>query len=100
MYGFRDQTGQYKPTPASSFSTTVTQGAASMLIGWAQCGGVQVHRVQEAARGRGGVHHQRTGAAVRAVGNRGVSMQPGIFASGGFSLVCDIQITHKFSGIQ
>lgn len=32
VYGFRDQTGQYKPTPASSFSTSVTQGAASMLM--------------------------------------------------------------------
>ncbi|WP_313524175.1 CsgG/HfaB family protein [Stutzerimonas kunmingensis] len=32
VYGFRDQTGQYKPTPASSFSTAVTQGAASMLV--------------------------------------------------------------------
>jgi curli production assembly/transport component CsgG len=32
VYGFRDQTGQYKPAPDSSFSTSVTQGAASMLI--------------------------------------------------------------------
>lgn len=32
VYGFRDQTGQYKPIPASSFSTSVTQGAASMLV--------------------------------------------------------------------
>src|SRR5690554_2720551 len=32
VYGFRDQTGQYKPSPASSFSTAVTQGAASMLV--------------------------------------------------------------------
>ncbi|MFC7517283.1 CsgG/HfaB family protein [Herbaspirillum sp. GCM10030257] len=32
VYGFRDQTGQYKPAPDSSFSTTVTQGAASMLV--------------------------------------------------------------------
>lgn len=32
VYGFRDQTGQYKPTPASSFSTSVTQGAGSMLM--------------------------------------------------------------------
>lgn len=32
VYGFRDQTGQYKPSPASSFSTSVTQGAASMLM--------------------------------------------------------------------
>jgi curli production assembly/transport component CsgG len=32
VYGFRDQTGQYKPTPDSSFSTAVTQGAASMLV--------------------------------------------------------------------
>ena len=32
VYGFRDQTGQYKPAPESSFSTTVTQGAAAMLI--------------------------------------------------------------------
>jgi curli production assembly/transport component CsgG len=32
VYGFRDQTGQYKPSPDSSFSTTVTQGAASMLV--------------------------------------------------------------------
>jgi curli production assembly/transport component CsgG len=32
VYGFRDQTGQYRPSPDSSFSTTVTQGAASMLI--------------------------------------------------------------------
>jgi curli production assembly/transport component CsgG len=33
VYAFRDQTGQYKPLPnATSFSTAVTQGAASMLI--------------------------------------------------------------------
>lgn len=32
VYGFRDQTGQYKPSPESSFSTAVTQGAGSMLI--------------------------------------------------------------------
>ncbi len=32
VYGFRDQTGQYKPSPDSSFSTSVTQGAAAMLI--------------------------------------------------------------------
>lgn len=32
IYGFRDQTGQYRPSPASSFSTAVTQGAASMLV--------------------------------------------------------------------
>ncbi|TAL90385.1 MAG: curli production assembly/transport protein CsgG [Candidimonas sp.] len=32
VYGFRDETGQYKPSPDSSFSTAVTQGAASMLI--------------------------------------------------------------------
>jgi curli production assembly/transport component CsgG len=32
VYGFRDQTGQYKPAPDSSFSTAVTQGAAAFLI--------------------------------------------------------------------
>jgi len=33
VYGFRDQTGQYKPNPAgTSFSTAVTQGGASMLV--------------------------------------------------------------------
>lgn len=32
VYGFRDQTGQYKSAPDSSFSTAVTQGATSMLI--------------------------------------------------------------------
>lgn len=32
VYGFRDQTGQYKKQPASNFSTAVTQGAASMLV--------------------------------------------------------------------
>lgn len=32
VYGFRDQTGQYKPSPDSSFSTSVTQGAASLLV--------------------------------------------------------------------
>ncbi|NLC37604.1 MAG: curli production assembly/transport protein CsgG, partial [Alcaligenaceae bacterium] len=32
VYGFRDQTGQYKPAPDSSFSTSVTQGAAAMLV--------------------------------------------------------------------
>jgi len=31
VYGFRDQSGQYKPSPDSSFSTAVTQGAASLL---------------------------------------------------------------------
>ncbi|WP_346837378.1 CsgG/HfaB family protein [Microbulbifer sp. SAOS-129_SWC] len=32
VYNFRDQTGQYKPSPASSFSTAITQGGASMLM--------------------------------------------------------------------
>jgi len=32
VYSFRDQTGQYKPSPDSSFSTAVTQGAASILV--------------------------------------------------------------------
>lgn len=32
VYGFRDQTGQYKAAPDSSFSTAVTQGAAAILI--------------------------------------------------------------------
>jgi len=32
VYGFRDQTGQYKPAPDSSFSTTVTQGGVAMLV--------------------------------------------------------------------
>lgn len=32
VYGFRDETGQYKPSPNSAFSTAVTQGAASMLM--------------------------------------------------------------------
>jgi len=32
VYGFSDQTGQYRPAPSSSFSTAVTQGAASMLV--------------------------------------------------------------------
>jgi curli production assembly/transport component CsgG len=32
VYGFRDQTGQYKKQPNSNFSTAVTQGAASMLV--------------------------------------------------------------------
>ncbi|HYJ20304.1 MAG TPA: CsgG/HfaB family protein [Burkholderiales bacterium] len=32
VYGFRDQTGQYKPSPDSSFSTAVTQGAGSILV--------------------------------------------------------------------
>lgn len=31
VYNFRDQTGQYKPQPASTFSTAVTQGGAAML---------------------------------------------------------------------
>lgn len=39
VYGFRDQTGQYKPSPASSFSTSVTQGAASMLMDALQASG-------------------------------------------------------------
>lgn len=39
VYGFRDQTGQYKPTPASSFSTSVTQGAAAMLMDAMQTSG-------------------------------------------------------------
>lgn len=33
VYDFRDQTGQYRPAPASTFSTAVTQGAAAMLTG-------------------------------------------------------------------
>jgi curli production assembly/transport component CsgG len=33
VYNFRDQTGQYKRSPASSFSTAVTQGATAMLVG-------------------------------------------------------------------
>jgi curli production assembly/transport component CsgG len=32
VYALRDQTGQYKPAPDSSFSTMVTQGATSMLV--------------------------------------------------------------------
>jgi curli production assembly/transport component CsgG len=32
VYAFRDQTGQYKPAPDSSFSSTVTQGAAALLV--------------------------------------------------------------------
>lgn len=32
VYGFRDQTGQYKAAPDSSFSTAVTQGGAALLI--------------------------------------------------------------------
>lgn len=32
VYGIRDQTGQYKPAPDSSFSTAVTQGASSVLV--------------------------------------------------------------------
>jgi curli production assembly/transport component CsgG len=32
VYGFRDQTGQYKQAPDSSFSTAVTQGASSVLV--------------------------------------------------------------------
>ncbi|MEN8177688.1 MAG: CsgG/HfaB family protein [Pseudomonadota bacterium] len=32
VFGFRDQTGQYKKSPHSNFSTAVTQGAASMLV--------------------------------------------------------------------
>ncbi|MEN8132185.1 MAG: CsgG/HfaB family protein [Pseudomonadota bacterium] len=31
-YGFRDQTGQYKKSPHSNFSTAVTQGGGSMLV--------------------------------------------------------------------
>ncbi len=32
VYGFRDLTGQYKPSPDSLYSTAVTQGAAAMLV--------------------------------------------------------------------
>jgi curli production assembly/transport component CsgG len=32
VYAFRDQTGQFKPSPDSSYSTSVTQGAASILV--------------------------------------------------------------------
>lgn len=32
VYGLRDQTGQYKTYPDSSYSSQVTQGAASMLV--------------------------------------------------------------------
>ena len=32
VYGVRDQSGQYKPAPDSSFSTAVTQGATSILV--------------------------------------------------------------------
>lgn len=32
VYNFRDQSGQYKASPASSFSTSVTQGATAMLV--------------------------------------------------------------------
>ena len=32
VYGFRDQSGQYKSAPDSSFSTAVTQGGAALLI--------------------------------------------------------------------
>ena len=39
VYGFRDQSGQYKPNPSSSFSTAVTQGAGSMLVDALQTSG-------------------------------------------------------------
>lgn len=39
IYGFRDQTGQYKPQPGSNLSTQVSQGAASMLIDAAMASG-------------------------------------------------------------
>jgi curli production assembly/transport component CsgG len=32
VYAFRDQTGQFKPSSDSSYSTSVTQGAASLLV--------------------------------------------------------------------
>ena len=32
VYGFRDQTGQFKGSPDSAYSTLVTQGAASILV--------------------------------------------------------------------
>jgi len=32
VYGLRDQTGQYRPSPDSSYSTSLTQGSASMLV--------------------------------------------------------------------
>jgi len=32
VYGFRDQTGQFKTSPDSAYSTMVTQGAASILV--------------------------------------------------------------------
>ncbi|MBV8469820.1 MAG: hypothetical protein JOY60_08180 [Burkholderiaceae bacterium] len=32
VYAFRDETGQYKPSPDSAYSTLVSQGAATMLI--------------------------------------------------------------------
>ena len=32
VYGFRDQSGQFRKQPNSNFSTAVTQGAASMLV--------------------------------------------------------------------
>lgn len=32
VYGLRDQTGQYRPSPDSVYSTAVTQGAATMLV--------------------------------------------------------------------
>ncbi|UTA47390.1 curli production assembly/transport protein CsgG [Simiduia sp. 21SJ11W-1] len=32
VYNVKDQTGQYKPMPASSFSTAVSQGATAMLV--------------------------------------------------------------------
>ena len=32
VYGFRDQTGQYKSSPESPYSTNVTQGAATILV--------------------------------------------------------------------
>ncbi len=31
VYNFRDQTGQYRPSPASTFSTAVSQGATALL---------------------------------------------------------------------
>ncbi len=31
VYAFQDQTGQYRPAPASNFSTAVSQGATAML---------------------------------------------------------------------
>lgn len=88
VYGFRDQTGQFKKQPNSNFSTAVTQGAGSMLVramlesGWF----VPVEReglqdlLTERKIIRAALKKQNTGASLPSLTSANVLLEGGIVA--------------------